>query len=165
MNLPDLLQTERDAIVPVITYQPSEDFDDDPDSIRWRAWWEKSYDGKVLGVSVQCYPVVKVTEQGAWIDPYAFREGWGENRSWTEPVKALTRWVSNDGGAAWAKPTKQIAIDSLLYRHKRWASKILNDICYFMDATKTMAILFPDRQIQADRSINALRFTAEKGIR
>jgi len=69
------------------------------------------------------------------------------------------------GGAAWANPTKQIAIDSLLYRHNGWASKVMNDICDFMDATKTMAILFPDRQIQADRSINALRFTAEKGIR
>ncbi len=160
-----LLFSEIEQIAPRITESISEEMPDDPALLRWRAWWNKGWDGKMLGVELRCYPVVRKTPKGAWIDPHGYRQ-WGSGKmEWAEPRKELLRWVSNDGGQAWAKQTRQDAIDSLIYRHKRWAIRILNDITYFMGASNALSALFPDKADQADMALRNLLFTVREGKR
>lgn len=147
-----------------VTEPPSE-FVNDADVLRWRAWWNKHYDGSVLGIKLECYPVVRPTPCGAWIDPHAYREWRDGGMKWSEPHKELLKWVGNASGAAWAKPTKEAALDSLFYRYKRWSSRILNDIEYFMNAGKAMTELFPERAILADQAHAALLLMATNGKR
>lgn len=166
MDLHDILFGVDDAGQEMaITYTPSENFEDDKSAIRWRAWWDKDYYGKVNGLRLQCYPVVRETPCGAWIDPHGYRL-WNDGvMAWSDPIPALLKWVSNDGGQAWAKPTKAIAIDSLLYRYRRWSSRILNDIEYFMAAGNALAELFPEKSSMRDEAFAGLRFVAANGKR
>lgn len=157
MTFSFLLQKELPP-VPAITYQHN--WSDDADQMRWRAYWDKSYYGEIRGVIVKPYPVIKTTPQGAWIDPLAYWHG-----VWNLSDKALHKWVSNDGGQAWAKPTRQIAIDSLIYRHKRWSSRILNDIIYFRNVTNALGALFPQEARHVAQALKALEFTAKTGER
>ncbi len=119
-----------------------DDMPDDPVSLRWRAWWDRSYDRTVRGIEAKCYPVVRTTPKGAWIDPHAYRNG----DEWSQPYKELLRWVSNDGGQAWAKPTQADALNSLVERYRRWASRIGGDIDYFVQASEALKVLMPDRE-------------------
>lgn len=157
--------TEKPKEPRAITFYPSENFEDDKSSLRWRASWNKHFDGSILGVDVRCYPVVRETPCGAWIDQHAYREWRDGGWDWSQPYHDLLKWVSNDGGAAWAKPTKQEALYSLVYRHKRWSSRILNDICYFMEASEALAELFPESKEQADYGLRSLLYTARTGKR
>lgn len=154
----DLLPLKETSPAPTIKYD--HDWSDDANQMRWRAYWNKAYNGDVRGVIVKPYPVIKTTPQGAWIDPLAYWHG-----VWNFSDKSLHKWVSNDGGQAWAKPTRQIAIDSLIYRHRRWASRILNDIIYFRDVTNVLGILFPHENQHVAQSLSALEFTAKTGTR
>lgn len=156
-NLSDFF-TEPEQITPAIRY--AHDFGDDMRAHRWRATWDKTWDDKVQGIVVTPYAVVKNTECGAWIDPHSYWHG-----EWDLCSPDVHRWVRNDSGQAWAKPTRQIAIDSLIYRHKRWASRILNDIIYFRDVTNALGILFPDENQHMVQSLSALEFTAKTGKR
>lgn len=138
-----------------IRKEPTGDFGDDPDSLRWRAWWSKSVfgDGGVNGIELKCYPVVRLTPAGAWIDPEAYRcDG-----VWSPPYKELLRWVSNEGGAAWAKRTQEEALQSLAIRYERWSNRILGDIEYFLGATKALKSLIPARAKSADDGMKRLR--------
>lgn len=156
-DLSDLF-AEPEQITPTIRY--AHDFGDDMRAHRWRATWDKTWDDKVQGIVVTPYAVVKNTECGAWIDPHSYWHG-----EWNLCSPDVRRWVRNDSGQAWAKPTRQIAIDSLIYRHKRWASRILNDIIYFRDVTNALGILFPDENQHVAQSLSALEFTAKTGKR
>jgi len=148
-----------DPVTPSVSQAGPSDWGDNP-GLRWRATWNKSYDDEVIGVLVTPYPVIKDTPQGAWIDPYAYWHG-----EWNLSASTLHRWVSNNGGQAWAKPTRKAAIDSLIYRHRRWSSRILNDIIYFRDVTNVLGALFPDEATHVAHSLSALEFTAKTGKR
>lgn len=135
MSTPILAFLQPDEIS--ITKRP--EFDDDPSRLRWRAWWTWVYGGQIEGVELICYPVIKVTPTGAWIDPTAYHFG-----EWSIHPE-LKRWVSNDGGSAWAKPTQQLALDSLLIRHNRWASRLCGDVAKFRSTLAAIEKLFPER--------------------
>lgn len=119
------------------------EFDDDPSAIRWRAWWDSK--GEIIrGIQVTAYPVLKVTPAGAWIDPHAYHHG-----EWVT-LKNSKRWVSNDGGSAWAKPTKADAVASIAIRHKRWISHAYGDVGYLLAATYALEKLLPAFKEQCD---------------
>lgn len=146
IDFSEILSFNQEPIERKIRFQPDEGFVDSPDTLRWRAWWEKLFDGEVIGISLQCYPVVRLTPCGAWIDPFAYRQ-WGQNgQEWVAPIDdKLLRWVGNDSGQAWAKPTQQAAIDSLIYRYGRWTKRIFNDVEYYIRCGKVLAEMMPDK--------------------
>lgn len=137
-----------------------EQFGDDPDNLRWRAWWDKNYDGKVLGIKLECYPVVRQTPCGAWINPVAWiyhrydETGVEVGHGWSEPSKQLLRWVGNESGQAWAKKTQQAAIDSLLYRFQRWGRRMGQDLGYFLAVAHALGEIYPDKKAMAERVLS-----------
>ena len=152
-GLMDIISFDQVRIERAIRKDSFVDMQDDPDAHRWRAWWDQSVIDEVIGIKLQPYPVVRVTPAGAWIDPHAYRSG----DSWSQPNKELLRWVSNDGGAAWAKPSQQLAIDSLLYRYRRWGQRCARDLSYFIAAGETLKELFPAKARVADEAFGVLR--------
>lgn len=152
------LNLDAEPIKLAIRYQ--HDFGDDLRTHRWRATWDKNWDGNVQGILVTPYAVVKNTECGAWIDPHSYWHG-----EWNLCLPEGHRWVRNDSGQAWAKPTRQLAVESLIYRHKRWSSRILNDIIYFYQASKALGGLFPDETRHVEAALRNLEFTAKTGVR
>lgn len=155
----DLL-AEDPAVVPAIRYDCPADWGDAPETHRWRATWDRTWDGKVCGIAVKPYPVTRLTEQGAWFDPLAYWHG-----DWSHSPKECHKWVNNESGQAWVKPTREAAIDSLLYRHKRWSSRILNDVIYFREATLVLAELFPEHSSHVQSVLKNLEFTSRTGVR
>ena len=122
---------------------------DAPDLHRWRAWCDRTYNGDVIGIDLRCYPVVRKTPTGAWIDQHAYRlRRYSEDDSalweWSQPYKELLRWVSDDSGASWAKPTKELAIASLVYRYQKWANRLASDVRYFMDCGHALRTIYPE---------------------
>ncbi|MBZ9888074.1 hypothetical protein LB559_08995 [Mesorhizobium sp. BR1-1-3] len=135
---------------------PSDDFGDSPDEHRWRAWWDNDgVDGTVRGIVLRCYPVTKVTPCGAWVDPDSWTQGGRNGIEWNKSHD-FARWVSNDGGAAWAKRTQKEALDSIAVRHARWSQRIISDARYFIEATRALKMLLPERTNQADSAIRSL---------
>lgn len=150
----ELLSFEQQRIERAIRKDQFQDLGDDPDTLRWRAWWDQqSVTDEVIGVRLQPYPVVRLTPLGAWIDPHAYRSA----GAWSQPYKELLRWVRNDSGAAWAKPSQQLAIDSLIYRYRRWGQRCARDLSYFIAAGETLKELFPAKARIADEAFGALR--------
>lgn len=93
---------------------------------RWRAFWLDGLDANPAGIELNCYPVVKATPYGAWIDLFAYWGGYGtaqEPFRWIMGDKRTWRWVANDSGAAWAKPTRKEALRSLAVRLTRWSQR------------------------------------------
>lgn len=113
-----------------------EQFGDSPKEHRWRAWWDHDSKGNVIGIELACYPVVKATAAGAWVDPDAYHHG-----EWA--LSGRKRWVSDDGGAAWAKRTQAEALASLAIRHERWGNRLRRDIGHFMSASAALTRLLP----------------------
>ena len=135
---------------------PDDEFGDAPDEHRWRAWWDsESGDGAVRGIVLRCYPVTKVTPCGAWIDPNAWTQNGRDGVEWNK-WHGGAKWVSNDGGAAWAKRTQKEALASLAIRHARWAQRIIHDARYFIEASRALTVLMPDREEQSRRAIREL---------
>lgn len=96
---------------------------DDPTKHRWRAQWDRDYDTMPVGIRLTAYPVIALTEMGAWIDPDGYFHR-GEWHFFGEPLRhPRKRLVMNGSGASWAKLTKEEALSSLAYRLKRWAQK------------------------------------------
>lgn len=156
----DLSGLSAEPKLPELEIRYTHDFDDDMKMHRWRATWDRNWYRNILGILVTPYAVVKNTECGAWIDPYSYWHG-----GWCLSPSEAHKWVRNDSGQAWAKPTRQLAIESLIYRHKRWHSRILNDIIYFRDVTSALGIMFPDKSEQARHALASLEFTAKTGVR
>lgn len=140
------------AVEPKLEVLSSPDLPEDPAKLRWRARWNADRD-IVSGICLECFPVLKVTTAGAWIDPHAYHHG-------IFHMSGQKRWVSNDGGAAWAKPTKEEALLSIAIRYVRWASRIASDIAYFRACGHVLGELMPDRKEQADDLLRMVRASA-----
>lgn len=119
-----------------------EDIGDDPNSHRWRAYWERDYDGTITGIELVPYPVVKLTPQGAQIDPHAWREWQTAGRAWH--LTGDKRFVTNTGDQAWAKPTQERALHSVAVRLTRWARRLHNDQQNIRQAAHVLQQLRPD---------------------
>lgn len=133
---------------------PIDDFGDAPDELRWRATWDSAWDGEIIGIALTAYPVTKLTPKGAWIAKHAYlqatKQPWEEGAPYNEwTFLDDVRWVSNDGGAAWAKRTQQEALDSLLIRFSRWTNRIQGDIDYFLSAAEALEKLYPEQKVKA----------------
>lgn len=112
---------------------------DDPTRWRWRATFEfSSYGAREAYAVIQAYPVVKLTEMGAWIDEFGTvcHDGTPVVRTQSGRNIAGVRLVMNGSGQAWAKPTRDEALHSLAYRLKRRAEKTARDMELVMAAIK-----------------------------
>jgi hypothetical protein len=121
---------------PAITYGWEELSETDaPNEIRWRARWDSNYSTALPGgIFMECYPVVRKTYYGAWIDPHAYRQAtkqpWEEGApayEWVLSHPSLHRFVYDKSGASWAKPTRALALHSLGIRLTRWSAKVRRD--------------------------------------
>jgi hypothetical protein len=109
---------------------------DDPDHIRWRATWHRSYNtGLPVGLELTPYPVVRKTPCGAWVDPLAYRQAtkqpWEDGapgNEWLLSDKKMWKFVHDGSGSAWAKPTRAAALRSLGVRLTRWSSAVRRDV-------------------------------------
>lgn len=147
-----------------------EELGDNPATHRWRARWQYGEDHEA---SIELYPVpvIKATPTGAWIDPDAWREQQGEmcdvctgagedghgnicgkcdgaggiTRS-TWHLTGAKRWVANDSGSAWAKPTRQAALLSLAVRLDRWAIQVANQLQRVRSAADAIDELLPEHR-------------------
>lgn len=132
-SIEDLLGFPTVSGRPSIEYNESElAAVDDPEHIRWRAEWLYGGDDQVpVGIMLYAHPVVRKTPAAAWIDKFAFRvtcapQPDGSTRRW-----ALTgdhKLVYDGSSAAWAKPTREEALQSLGVRLLRWRSHVARDV-------------------------------------
>ena len=123
-----------------------EDLGDAPGQHRWRAQWYDTYDHdygghSVIGILLVAYPVVKLTPCGAWIDKHPYRQRTASGIKWE--YSEARRWVSNDGGAAFAKPTQEQALHSIAYRLMRWHSKTIRDVKRLREAAAVCKAVLP----------------------
>ena len=135
---------------------------DDPDNIRWRAMWDWGYeDNRPAGIELRCYPVVRKTRCGTWIDKDAFREleSWppsGPVSRWnvSEATEDLT-FVYDDSNAAWAKPTRAAALRSLGIRLCRWSANVRRDVARLNAACDVAEALLsaPDFKSRPDHAV------------
>lgn len=131
-----------------------DDLGDDPNSHRWRAYWERDYDGTITGIELVPYPVVKLTPQGAQIDPRAWREWQTAGRVWH--LTGDKRFVTNTGDQAWAKPTKERALHSVAVRLERWARQIRRNYAAVQQAAEVLGQLRPDDAYLAKEALRRL---------
>lgn len=141
----------------IITYPQAASFEpkDAPNELRWRAQWhEYSLDCGPMCIALQAYPVDSVTPCGAWVRPHGFWRGheWEPKQEWE-----TLRWVSNTGGAAWAKPTREEALYSLSIRLTRWTGRLARDVGRARAATQALRMLRPEDAAAADRAEHNLR--------
>lgn len=150
-----LSHLEDDITELKIRKYPGDEYGDEPNALRWRAWWDNGLDSTVNGISLRCYPVTKLTPAGAWIDPDAWTQHSRDGIEW-QKSHAHARWVSNDGGAAWAKRTQDEALNSLAIRYKRWSQRIVSDASYFIQASRALKFLMPERIALANDGLRTL---------
>lgn len=129
------------------------DLGDNPETHRWRAWWDTSYDGIVAGIELRAYPVVCLTPAGAWIDTIAGRQA--SKQPWEEGAPAhewvfygagprKEKWMADGSGSAWAKPTRDEAVRSLAVRLTRWTGHLARDVKRARQCAEALAALRPD---------------------
>ena len=142
----DFNDTENQADVTMIL-NDHDVLGDDPTKHRWRATWEREYNTTMpIGIRLTAYPVVSLTEYGAWIDPDGYFHR-GEWEFYGLPVKhPRKRLVMNGSGSSWAKLTKDEALSSLAYRLKRWAQKTRREMNAVERAIAVADLLLPDYQ-------------------
>lgn len=146
----DGLSVEMD---PAITKWSFEDLGDDPAKHRWRAWWAQGdVSNTVAGIELRAYPVIKATPCGVWVDELAWRDRGAWNLS-----RIGKRFVHNDSGQAWAKPTQEDAIKSLAIRLCRWSNRIAADARRANSAADALAKLRPDLADFAETSRKNLK--------
>ena len=148
----NLLFFEDDPVAPRI--KNLSELPDDSSTHRWRAHWASDWEGNILGIDLVAYPVVSLTPQGAWIDPNAWREHGLSGPRWA--LTGQRRWVSNSGGAAWAKPTQEEAIRSIAIRLSRWTSRLHNEVNRARQAAKALGPLRPEDARYVKLSLDAL---------
>ena len=128
-------------ISPLITQYPFDDLGDDQNLHRWRAFWGfRDMRGEFSGIELRAYPVTRLTPTGAWIDTDNYRTG----GAWEADEWHKKRWVSNDGGQAWAKPTRDAAIHSIAVRLTRWTNNLAREIDRARSAANALEKLRPD---------------------
>ena len=134
---------------------------DDPAKIRWRAYWADDNDALPAGIELRCYPVVRKTPCGAWIDPYAYRYPTailedGSHMAWNTTDDArLLRFVYDRSNAAWAKPTRDGALRSLGIRLCRWSQKLEREVARMNAACDVADVLLsaPDFKGKPDHAV------------
>lgn len=130
-------------------------FGDDPSAHRWRAKWESSrLGGEIDHIVLLAYPVTRATPCGAWIDPHAYRY----QGAWCCPGKQ--RWVGNDSRSAFAKATREAALNSLRIRLKRWLVSERSDLQKAMDAARLASEVWPESATGIGELMGYLRETA-----
>lgn len=124
--------------------------DDNPETHRWRARWDRPYleQDKPVGIVVTGYEVIRLTPKGAWIETHPWRPG-----------KDGVRLVSNTAVSTWAKPTKQAALHSLAVRLHRWAQTVNNDALRVLASADALERLAPDLAIHAKDARKAMAET------
>lgn len=132
----------------------SYDLPEDPEKLRWRAWWDDTpYFGSdaPAGIALVCYPVIRKTKCGAWIDPHPYRQAakqpWEEGApamDWAPHIEGTLRWVSDNSGQSWAKPTREEAIQSLAIRLSRHARNVRNSMNKIAERAAVLETLRPD---------------------
>lgn len=138
--------------VPTIHCCGYEGLEDNPQTHRWRATWEA--DGS--GIWLQAFPVIRQTPTGVWIAKYAYlqatKQPWEDGAPANEWVYRAEecRWISNESGASYAKPTKDDAIKSLAIRLTRWTCRIKAEYDRAMEASISLTKLRPDLASYAD---------------
>jgi hypothetical protein len=131
-----------------------DDLGDNPATHRWRAGWDKNWDGVVIGIELRAYPVVKLTPQGAQIDPEAWREYKTSGTGWH--LTGEKRFVTNTGAQAWAKPTQEDALHSIAVRLERWARQVYRDTVKVRQAAAIVQALRPDDGYLAETALKRL---------
>lgn len=125
-------------------FNDHDQLNDDPAKHRWRAQWEREYNTTMpIGIRLTAYPVISLTEMGAWIDPdgYFHRGKW---EFYAEPLlHPRKRLVMNGSGQSWAKMTKDEALSSLAYRLKRLAQKTRREMSAVERAISVAENLLP----------------------
>ena len=109
---------------------------DKPHLHRWRAWWDYGMNEEVTNIRLSAYPVIKLTTQGAWIDPIPDMH--------VGRLSGQKRIVFNGCRASWAKETQDDAIRSLAVRLSRWSNHIARDRRKALEAASVLEILRPD---------------------
>ena len=151
---------------PTISSFGYEDLGDDPTTHRWRAQWETNGEG----IWLVAYPVIKLTPCGAWINEHSFREAtkqpWEEgapDKQWVPYREGMKkRFVHNNSGQAWAKPTKEEALHSLAIRLCRWTANIRREVDRARAAAETLRKLRPQEEDFAKTAINNLKGIEEE---
>lgn len=105
---------------------------DDPDKWRWRAELRSHPDGSAW-IEVTFYHVVKRTPCGAWIE---------RDSDYGEPIRV---WVSDTGSSAFAKRTRQEAIDSAAIRTARYVDKTCRRLRELAARVEAITALVPHR--------------------
>ena len=117
---------------PAITAFGYEGLGDNADEHRWRAWWEQNG-----GIRLCAYPVVRATPCGAWIDRHAYYHG-----QWV--LSGDKKFVHNESGMAWAKPTQEDAIKSIAIRLCRWTARLNSEVDRAKNAAMALDKMRPD---------------------
>ena len=136
---------------PTISSFGYEDLGDNPTTHRWRAQWATGGDG----IWLVAYPVIKLTPCGAWINEHSYREA---TKQWVPYLEGMKkRFIYNDSGQAWAKPTKEEALHSLAIRLCRWTNNIRREVDRARAAAETLRKLRPQEADFAQTAINNLK--------
>ncbi len=142
-------------LAPAITKHGYADLEDDPTNHRWRAWWSGTIDGRVTGIELRAYPVIKTNPQSVWISEDAQRcAGVWENH---DPNWMRKRLCHDGASAAWAKPTQEEAIHSLAVRLTRWSNRLRSDVQKAVSAAETLKLLKPNEDWAANHAIEKLQ--------
>lgn len=163
----DLISFAAKAKREIAATYDARDLKDDPSAHRWRAWWRTGCDDLgPNGIELHAYPIIRATPCGAWIDVDASRQAtkqpWEEGApalEWTKAGWHKTRWVSDNSGQSWAKPTQEEAIRSLAVRLERWSANIARDVRRASQAVEVMAELRPDLARYATAAQHNLRWS------
>ena len=126
-------------MLPAITKWSYEDLADNPEKHRWRAWWASDGYSEVCGIELRAYPVIKKTPCGVWVDELA----WRDSGKWNLPTSGK-RFIHNNSGQGWAKPTQEQAILSIAIRLCRWSNRIASDVSRAKSAAIALEKLRPD---------------------
>ena len=153
-------------IAPAIYCYGFEDLDDNPATHRWRAQWSYTYQGECDGIQLHAYPVLKTTRCGVWINQDSYREAtkqpWEEGapaKDWVpfQPSWMKKRFINNNSGQGWAKPTREEAMHSLAIRLTRWASHIRRDVEKAQSAAEVLLKLRPQEDYLSKAALQHLK--------
>ena len=152
--------------VPSISSFGYDDLGDNPTTHRWRAQWATDGDG----IWLVAFPVIKLTPCGAWINEHSYREA--SKQPWEEGAPAMEwspylegmkkRFIHNNSGQGWAKPTKEEALHSLAIRLCRWTNNIRREVDRARAAAETLRKLRPQEADFAETAIKNLKGIEEE---
>ena len=156
-------------VEPSIQSYGYEDLGDNPATHRWRAQWSYNYYGSCDGIYLTAHPVLKLTPCGAWIAEYSYRQAtkqpWEEGApamEWVIDSSGKKRFIHNNSGQGWAKPTREEALHSLAIRLTRWTNNIRREVEKARSAANALMALRPQEADFAKTAINNLKGIEEE---